>query len=141
MNQSWMGTDFTNDDLVKESSAAEDYTHRLLGQEDIGAFTCYKIEMTPTEEAAVVWEKVVVWIDKKDYIQMKGEFYGEGNLVENTMISSDVRMLGGRLLPARIEMIPAGKPGQKTVITYHSLVFDKPLEESFFSVENMTKIR
>ncbi len=141
MNQSWMGTDFTNDDLVKESSAADDYTHKLLGQEDIGTFHCYKIEMIPMAGAAVVWEKVIVWIDRKDFIQLKGEFYGEDNQVENTMLSSDVRMLGGRLLPGRIEMIPAGKPGQKTVIVYKSLLFDKPLEESFFSVENMTKIR
>lgn len=141
MSQSWMGTDFTNDDLVKESSAADDYTHKLLGQEDIGSFHCYKIEMTPTAGAAVVWEKVIVWIDKKDYIQLKGEFYGEGNQVENTMISSDVRMLGGRMLPSRIEMIPAEKPGQKTVIVYKSLIFDKPVDDSFFSVENMTKIR
>ena len=141
MNQSWMGTDFTNDDLVKESSAADDYTHKLLGQEEVGGFQCYKIEMTPTAGAAVVWEKVVVWIDRKDYIQLKGEFYGEGNQVENTMVSSDIRLLGGRMLPTRIEMIPAGKPGQKTVIAYKSLIFDKPMDESFFSVENMTKIR
>lgn len=141
MNQSWMGTDFTNDDLVKESSAADDYTHKLLGQEEAGGFQCYKIEMTPNAGAAVVWEKVVVWIDRKDYIQLKGEFYGEGNQVENTMVSSDIRLLGGRMLPARIEMIPAGKPGQKTVIAYKSLIFDKPVDESFFSVENMTKIR
>jgi outer membrane lipoprotein-sorting protein len=126
---------------VKESSAADDYTHRLLGQEDIGSFHCYKIEMTPTAGAAVVWEKVIVWIDRKEYIQLKGEFYGEGNRVENTMISSDVRMLGGRMLPARLEMIPAEKPGQKTVIVYKSLIFDKPVDDSFFSVENMTKIR
>ena len=97
--------------------------------------------MTPTAGAAVVWEKVIVWIDRKDYIQLKGEFYGEGNRVENTMISSDVRMLGGRMLPARLEMIPAEKPGQKTVIVYKSLIFDKPVDDSFFSVENMTKIR
>jgi hypothetical protein len=51
--------------------------------------------MTPTASAAVVSEKVIVWIDKKDYIQLKGEFYGEGNQVENTMVSSDVKMLEG----------------------------------------------
>jgi outer membrane lipoprotein-sorting protein len=50
-------------------------------------------------------------------------------------------MLGGRMLPSRIEMIPAEKPGQKTVIVYKSLIFDKPVDDSFFSVENMTKIR
>lgn len=141
MNQSWMGTDFTNDDLVKESSAADDYTHKLLGQEDIGGYPCYKIEMIPNAGAAVVWEKVMVWVDKKNYIQMKGAFYGENNQLESTMLASDIRMLGGRMLPGHIEMTPSGKPGQKTIISYQSLTFDKPLEESFFSVENMTKIR
>jgi outer membrane lipoprotein-sorting protein len=141
MSQSWMGTDFTNDDLVKESSIVEDYEHKLLGSEKQGDRDCYKIELVPKPEAAVVWGKIIAWIDKKDYNQIRTEFYDENGELSQTMIGSELKMLGGRLLPSRIEMTPAGKKGHKTEIVYKSLEFDKPLADSFFTTENMTKIK
>ena len=141
MSQSWMGTDFTNDDLVKESSILEDYTHKLLGSEQRGGRDCHKIELIPKPESAVVWGKIVVWIDKKDYIQMRSELYDEDGALSQTMISSDLKMLDGRMLPSRLEMIPVDKKGHSTTIVYTSLVFDKPIEDSFFTVDNLTKIR
>ncbi|MCW5925129.1 MAG: outer membrane lipoprotein-sorting protein [Saprospiraceae bacterium] len=141
MSQSWMGTDFTNDDLVKESSIVDDYVHKLLGSEKQGDRDCHKIELTPKPEAAVVWGKVVVWVDKKDYIQLRTEFYDENGALSQTMIGADLKMLGGKLLPSRIEMTPADKKGHKTEIAYKSLEFDKPLADSFFTTENMTKVK
>ncbi len=141
MSQSWMGTDFTNDDLVKESSIVEDYEHKLLGSEKQGDRDCYKIELIPKPEAAVVWGKIIAWIDKKDYNQIRTEFYDENGELSQTMIGSDLKILGGKLLPSRIEMTPAGKKGQKTEIVYKSLEFDKPLADSFFTTENMTKVK
>ncbi|MEY3369238.1 MAG: hypothetical protein RI973_2393 [Bacteroidota bacterium] len=140
MSQSWMGTDFTNDDLVKESSAVSDYTHRLLGTELQGGRECHKIELIPKPEAAVVWGKLLLWIDKKDHVEMRVEFYDEDGAISQTMVGSDLKMLGGRLLSARMEMTPAGKRGHRTVIAYNSLVFDQPLADSFFTTENMTRI-
>jgi hypothetical protein len=58
MAQNWMGSDFTNDDLVKMNSLVEDYDHKLLGEETIEGYSCYKIEMIPKPEAAVVWGKI-----------------------------------------------------------------------------------
>jgi outer membrane lipoprotein-sorting protein len=141
MMQSWMGSDFTNDDLVKQSSVVDDYTHKMLGSEKIEGYDCYKIEMIPTEEAAVVWGKVITWIDKKDFMQMKAEFYDEDGYLVNTMIGKDVKQLGGKLLPAKLEVIPADKKGNKTIIEYLSLEFDKPIEGEFFSVQNMKRVR
>ena len=66
MSQSWMGTDFTNDDLVKEASSVSDYEHTHLGKEVIAGKECYKIEMVPKASAAIVWKKVIVWIDSSD---------------------------------------------------------------------------
>lgn len=141
MSQSWMGTDFSNDDLVKESSAVEDYTHSFAGDSVIQGRSCYKIKMMPKPEAAVVWGLVYAWIDKKDFIQMRAEFYDEENELVNTMQSFDVKAMGGRLIPKRVEMIPAGKQGHKTVMTYNDIAFDEPLDESFFTVQNMKKVK
>ena len=73
MMQSWMGSDFTNDDLVRESSIVRDYTHKLLGTETVNGHACHKIQLTPKEDAPVVWGKVLVWIDQKEFMQMKTE--------------------------------------------------------------------
>ena len=73
MAQSWMGTDFSNDDLVKESSVTDDYTKSISGEAVIQGRSCYIINMIPKPEAAVVWGMVKVWIDKADYIQMRAE--------------------------------------------------------------------
>ena len=137
MSQSWMGTDFTNDDLVKETSPVDDYDQTIIGEEKIGDRECWKIQMIPKPTAAVVWSKVIVWIDKKDYIQLKSEMYDEDGALVNTLNESDVKMMGGRLLPTMLEMIPSDKPGHKTIITYQSEEFDKPIADDFFSTENM----
>jgi hypothetical protein len=80
MTQSWMGTDFTNDDLVKKSSIVEDYDHTIIGDTVIRNRSCYAIRMIPKPTAAVVWSKVIICIDQKCYPKgnaFDGEnFYG-----------------------------------------------------------------
>ena len=141
MSQRWMGTDFTNDDLVKEASITEDYIHAFAGEETLEGRSCYRIVLLPKPESAVVWGKLVVWIDKKDYLMMKVEYFDEDELLVNTLEAGEVGMLGGRLLPTRLEMRPADEPGNKTVMEYHSLVFDQPISDDFFSTRNMQTIR
>lgn len=141
MMQSWMGSDFTNDDLVKESSIVEDYNHKLLGDSVIGEWPVYKIEMLPKPEAPVVWGKVIAYIDKKEYNQLLVKYYDEDQILVNTLILSDIHEIGGRILPTRLEMIPADNPKQKTVIEYKNLEFDVGLQESFFSLQNMKRVR
>ena len=141
MGESWMGTDFTNDDLVKESSVVDDYTHSLLGSGTADGRECYKIQMIPKPETAVVWGKVLVWIDKKDYLQLRSEFYDEDGELVNTLVGSEVKMLGGRLLPTKLDMIPNGKKGHQTTVTYTSLQFDQPIAESFFTTANLAKVK
>jgi outer membrane lipoprotein-sorting protein len=141
MSQSWMGTDFTNDDLVKEASIVEDYTHVMVGEADMDGYACYKVQLTPRPEAAVVWGKVLLWIEKKDLLMLHAEYYDETGKLVNTLHGSAVKMLGGRLLPSRLEMVPAGKPGNKTVMTYESLQFDKPIPEQLFSTSYMSRVQ
>jgi len=140
MSQSWMGTDFTNDDLVKEFSILEDYVHALLGEENIGERMCYRIQLIPKPEAAVVWSKVMLWIEKAELVMMKAEYFDEDNVLVNRMLVNEVGQLGGRLLPTIIEMTPMDKKGQKTIITNHTIEFDRQVADEFFSVNQMQKL-
>ncbi len=141
MMQSWMGSDFTNDDLIRESSIVEDYTHKLAASETIEGRECYKVELTPKDDAPVVWGKITSWIDKKDFMQMKAEFRDEEGFLVNTMYGKNVKELGGRLLPSRMEVIPADEPGNKTIVEYLSLDFNKPIDVSFFSIQNLKRVK
>lgn len=141
MMQSWMGTDLTNDDLVKESSIIEDYTHSIVGNEKVEGRECWKIKLVPKPNAPVVWGMIYSWIDKKDFIQMKTEFYDEDEYLVNTMLAGDIKTMGGKVIASRIEVIPADKDGHKTVMTTQSIEFDIPIEESFFTTQNMKKVK
>jgi outer membrane lipoprotein-sorting protein len=140
MMQSWMGSDFTNDDLIQESSIVTDYEHTLLGTEDIDGRSCYRIELTPKPDAPVVWGQIITWISQDEYLQLRTEFYDEDDYLVNTMYGKDVKMLGGKLLPAVLEMVPADEEGHKTVVEYESLDFGVDLQTPFFSVQNMKRI-
>lgn len=141
MSQSWMGSDFTNDDLVKESSIVEDYTHKLVGDSTILGRECYKIELIPKPDAPVVWGKILLWIAKTDYLQLRIEFYDEDGKLMNIMEMSKVQMMGDRLIPTHMEMIPADEPNHKTILEYQAVEFDKPIDDSFFSEQNMKRVR
>jgi len=141
MAQSLMGSDFTNNDLVDQASVIEDYAHKYLGEETIDGRVCHKIEMMPSDDAAVVWGKVISWIDKENYIQLKAEFFDEEDYLVNTMTASNIQKLGGKLLPKILTITPAEEPENKTIVEYLSINFDKPIKNKFFSVQNMKRIR
>ncbi len=141
MMQSWMGSDFTNDDLAKQSSIVTDYDHRILKDTTILERDCYKIELIPKENAAVVWGKIEMYISKKGYLQLLVKFYDEDDFLVNTMIASRIKTMGGRIIPSYLEMIPADNPKQKTTFEYLSLEFNLGLKDSFFSIQNMKRLR
>ncbi len=141
MLQGWMGSDFTNDDLVRQSSIVVDYEHKLAGMEKLDGYDCYKIEMIPKPEAGVVWGKVLIWVTRKGFMQLKAEYYDEDAVLVKTMRGSDIRKLGGRTFPTRWAMIPNDKPGQRTVLIYHDIRFNPKIKSSFFSLQNMKRLR
>jgi outer membrane lipoprotein-sorting protein len=141
MMQSWMGSDFTNDDLVRQSSIVEDYTHAISGEEIIEGYDCYIVELTPKPEAGVVWGKIITWISKDGYLQLKADHYDEDMILIKSMIGSDVKKMGGRTIPAHWEMIPHDDPGQKTVMEYLDIKFNIDIDEDFFSQQNMRRVR
>ena len=141
MLQSWMGSDFTNDDLVKESSIVNDYEHILEGDSIINGMSVYKISMIPKSETAVVWGRVIVYIVKENYIQLLVKYYDEDDFLVNTMTLSNIQTMGGREIPTHMVMTPAEEPNNQTIIDYIEMEFDLDISESFFSLQNMKRVR
>jgi outer membrane lipoprotein-sorting protein len=141
MMQSWMGTDLTNDDLVKQSSTVVDYTHQLLGTETLEGLECWKLELIPKEEATVVWGKIITWIEKEAYMQMKMEFYDEDDELVNLMSGSNVKMFGNKKLPSIMEFKPMDNEGNKTVIEYLVWDFDIDIADNYFTTQYVTRLK
>ena len=141
MSQGWMGSDYTNDDILKESSIVRDYNHSIDKEEAIEGFTCYKIQMIPKEEAAVIWAKVYKWITKDEFIQIRSEYYDEDDDLVKSDFGYDFKIMDGRLIPSRIEIVPADGEGKKTVILLNEVQFDVELPTTYFSQQNMKRIR
>ncbi len=141
MSQGWMGSDYSNDDLLKESSLIEDYTHKIVATEKIDGIECWKIKLTPKEDAAVVWGKIVKWISKKEYNQLKTEYYDEDNYLVKTEVSNNVQLMGGKRIPTHTEIIPADEINKKTIVDISKVQFDKAYGNNFFTQQNMKRIR
>lgn len=139
--QGWMGSDFTNDDLLNQSSIVVDYTHSITGNEVQGDKDCYVIELIPKEDAPVVWGMIKLWISESDYLQMKAEYYDEDNYLIKTETSSVIKTMDGRTIPTRYELVPADEPGNRTIVTLDMVEFNISLSESFFSQQNMQRVR
>ncbi|MDZ7633012.1 MAG: outer membrane lipoprotein-sorting protein [Bacteroidales bacterium] len=141
MSQGWMGSDYTNDDILRESSVVEDYTHSLEGEEEIDGRQCHKIKLMAKEDADVLWGHQIWWVDKKEFIIMKAELFDEDGYLVRTERGTDLKTMDGRFIPSTIELIPSEEEGHKTVLKILEVKFNIKLEESFFSQQNMKSIR
>ncbi len=141
MMQSWMGSDFTNDDLLNEASIVNDYNHKIVGEEESGGLECWKIELLPLDDAPVVWGKIYLWISKQGYHQMRSEYFDEYGDLINYHTAKDIKTLGGREIVTYIEVVPADKKGHRTVLEIEKADFSPNIEESFFSQQNMRRVR
>lgn len=141
MSQGWMGSDYTNDDILKESSIVVDYHHTLMGEEKVNGIMCYKIDMEPKEDAAVVWSRVVKWISNEHYNQLKSEYYDEDEELIRTEKLSEVKKMDDRLIPTHIEVIPEDEEGKKTVVELNDIRFNRNIPDNFFSQQNMKRVR
>lgn len=141
MMQNWMGTDFTNDDLVQRSSITDDYTNTIIGEETIDDLDCWIIQLIPKEDAPVVWGKLIMWIDKNDYMQLKTQFFDEYDDMVNVMNSKIIKNFGGKKLPSVIEFVPIEKEGNKTIVERLIWMFDIDINERFFMPNYMKNLR
>lgn len=141
MAQSWMGSDFTNDDLVRDSDLIEDFEHEILRTEEYEGRQAYVIEMIPKPDTPIVWGKVKMWICSENYIQLRVENYDQRDELVNTMRLDEITRFGDRDLPARITVEPADKDNERTILTYQEMEFDIDIDEDFFTRPNMQRIQ
>jgi outer membrane lipoprotein-sorting protein len=141
MMQPWMGSDFTNDDLVKESSIVEDYIHRLIDKVKIDGFDSYNVEAIPKPDAPVVWGKLVYWVRVEDFVPLKAEFYSEKGELIRVMTYKEIKEIGGRVLPTYWQMVPVKKKGRMTSLRIIEVEFDISLSDEIFSLRNLKRVR
>lgn len=141
MSQGWMGSDYTNDDILNESSVVEDYTHEITGEDEIEGRLCYRIKMIAKEDAPVIWGHQIRWIDKEDYLFMKAELYDEDGYLVRTELGKNIKTMDGRLIPSVLELIPEDEEGYKTIVQIEEIEFNIAIEDSFFSQQNLKRVR
>jgi outer membrane lipoprotein-sorting protein len=131
---SWMGSDFTIDDLIKETFLARDYSISTSFEGQRGGIAVYEYTLTPKPEAAVVWGKIVLQIRQADSVPTWQGFYDEDGKLVRELTFSDYKKIGGRLIPTRLVMQPTDKPGTRTTIDYEDIAFDVPISAEMFSL-------
>jgi outer membrane lipoprotein-sorting protein len=134
MMASWMGSHFTNDDLVKESRLVRDYDVALAFAGSRHGVEVWEFVLTPRPAAAVVWGRIVLEVRQTDLMPTWAKYYGDDGGQRRTLTFSDYRRMGGRLVPATMTVRPTDKPDESTVITYRRLVFDVDLPPDTFSI-------
>jgi len=141
MSASWMGSHFTNDDLVKESRLIEDYEITLAYEGDRDGVEVWEFDLIPRPEAPVVWGRIGYQVRKDDAMPVWARYYDEDGELVRTMTFFDYRELGGRLVPATMRVVPEDKPGEFTEVRYSELEFDVELDEEFFSLRRLRDTR
>jgi outer membrane lipoprotein-sorting protein len=141
MLQPWMGSDFTNDDLARESSLEKDYDPRALGEKSIDGVAALGIELVPKPEAPVVWARMELWIEKERLAPLLFVYFDEPEPGKFEALRelrfSDVRMVGGRPLPHVWLMVPGDKPGHTTRVVLEEAAFDVKLDDAIFTQKNL----
>jgi outer membrane lipoprotein-sorting protein len=97
--------------------------------------------MKAKEDAAVIWGSQLRWIDKKEFLVLRAELYDEDGALVRTETGSDIKMMDGRIIQTKMELVPAEEPQNKTVVVIKEIKFNIPVAESFFSQQNMKNIR
>lgn len=141
MLQSWMGSDFTNDDLVRGSSLTRDYDHQIVANEKLKGIDSVKILCKPKPNAPVVWGKVELWLRKADSVPLQEYFYSESGELLKKMVGENIKTFGSHTIPTKLTMTDAKKGINKTVVEYEasSVKFDVKIPDSIFSQNNLKK--
>ncbi len=134
MMGSWMGSHFTNDDLVKESRLVEDYDIEIAFEGSRDGVDLWEFVLTPRPEAAVVWGRIEYEVRKGDLMPTWARYYDEDGELIRTLTFGEYQRMGGRLVPALMEIRPEGKPDERTLLRYSELSFDIDIDRSFFSL-------
>ena len=137
LQDSWMGSDFTNDDLMRATSIVDDYEHSFLPSNT----NQYKIQLIPKPTAAVVWSKIILVVRKSDALPVEQEFYDHKGRLKKRMKYFDIKNMGGRVIPTRYEMssLENGQEVSKTTLIFHRISFNQAIPAYVFSKANLRK--
>jgi len=138
MMQSWMGSDFTNDDLVREFTLLKDYTFQMSTPRDAVPGMLY-LEARPKPDVPVVWDRLLIEVRKTDLLPVSEKYFDESGRKIREITFAEIRNFDGRKAPAVLTLIPAGKPGRKTVIRYLKLRFDPPIPSGTFTLRHLRR--
>ncbi|RRD02720.1 outer membrane lipoprotein-sorting protein [Prevotella sp. OH937_COT-195] len=139
-NQSWMGSDFTTDDILKYVSFIDDFTHKLLGKETFDGEICYKVQLTPKPNSRMVWGKIISWISTKDFVERRIEYYDDTGKLMRSCVMRNVKTFNGHKVPMLIEITPANKKGHKSILEITEYTLVASMQESFFSIQNIKRL-
>ncbi len=128
MLQNWMGSDVTNDDMVKQSSIVEDYDARILKKKG----RLVTLELTPKEDAAVVWGKIVSEVDTSTYTSKKDTFYDEEGEAVRIFSYTEVKKYGKYYIPTHWKIRPIDKPKNYTEIILEEVTYDSKISDQYF---------
>jgi outer membrane lipoprotein-sorting protein len=137
MFQPWMGSDFTNDDLLKASSIVTDYAHEIVAREELAGYPAYKVELIPKPDAPVVWGRIVAWVRQSDSMPLRQEFFAEDGELIRVLRFDKIREIRGREVPTYWEMTPVATTGRQTVMEVLDLKIDVPIDDRIFSLRNL----
>lgn len=136
MMSSWMGSDFTNDDMAKESSIIEDYDTKISNE----TASSYTLDLIPKEDAAVVWDKIVFDVTKENFVPLKATYFDEEGEAVRELLYLDVIKKGTRYFPTKWEMRSMDKPHNLTTILMKEVVFDIKLDSNMFTKRSLKRM-
>jgi outer membrane lipoprotein-sorting protein len=137
MMTSWMGSHFTLDDLVDQGRLTKDYAIATSFEGPRDGVAVSEYTLTPKPDAAVVWGKIIMEVRQADLMPIWQRYYDEDGKLVRELSFSEYKTVSGRLIPTRLVMRPLDQAGEQTTITYENIVFDAPISEGTFSLENL----
>ncbi|AFV00344.2 outer membrane lipoprotein-sorting protein [Simiduia agarivorans] len=140
MGQSWMGSDFSNNDVAKADDILAQYSHSLIGQAEQDGMKIYTIEARPHEHAAVVWGKEVLTV-RADHLLLAHDFYDQSDLLIKSLRTTEIKSLGGRLLPSIQRITNAEAPEEWTEIRLEQVRFNEAMPDWLFTQSNLRNPR
>ncbi len=139
MLQSWMGSDFTNDDLVREASFSEDYTYELRGR--IDEPDGWLIHFTAKPDIVGLWQRIELVVSPDGELPVHAKYFDHRGRLARTMSWDNVQEMDGRRLPTRMTLEPEGQENQRTILEYLSIDFDVEIPSSTFSLSELERNR
>ena len=139
MLQSWMGSDFTNDDIVRSESLVVDYTHQIIDEMEQEGARFWIIEGIPKPDAPVVWGKIMFKIQQNNFVPNRADFFDEEDTVVKYYQTTDIENVEGVDVATCFTMYDKSRPGYSTTLTYRDITFSPNLENNLFSVRNLRR--